>query len=268
MAWGWVSGIGSAIGGIAGALGSSSAADAQVAAEMRAMQIQQQMFNQQFGALAPQRAAGYNALNELGALGSGPYTQYNAQGQSTGQGIGSGYLTHQFGNEDLNANISPNYRFQLEQGQGMVNNANNAIGGRIGGNALQGLNQFNQNFAGNAYQQAFNNYQGQRNNIYNTLAGIAGIGQNALNTGAQVGMNAANAMGQQQVGMGNALASGYMGMGNAFGGAAQGIGNSYMLSQLLNQRSTVNPYSQLPTLPDTNVNSTDNLSGYVGGNIA
>jgi len=132
MSWGWVSGIGSAISGIAGALGASSAADAQAAAEQQAIQAQQQMFNQQFGALAPQRAAGYNALNELGALGSGPYTQYNAQGQATGQGTGTGYLTHQFGNTDLNANIAPNYAFGLQQGLGNVNAQNNALGGRIG----------------------------------------------------------------------------------------------------------------------------------------
>jgi hypothetical protein len=58
---------------------------------------------------------------------------------------------------------------------------------------MKGLQDYTQGYAGNAYQNAFNNYNAQRTNIYNQNAGLAGIGQNAV-TGsgnAQLGNYAA-----------------------------------------------------------------------------
>ena len=52
-----------------------NAANIQAQAAQGQQQLQAAIFNQQNAQLAPGRAAGYSALNQIGALGSGPYTQ-------------------------------------------------------------------------------------------------------------------------------------------------------------------------------------------------
>ena len=112
---------GSALLGLYGANKSANAAEnaakMQADAATAAAQLQNQQFNTINQQQAPQRAAGYNALNQLGQLGSGTYQQYDANGNVIGAGQGSGYLTRQFGDQDLNSNLAPNYNFQLQQGQ-------------------------------------------------------------------------------------------------------------------------------------------------------
>jgi hypothetical protein len=157
----------------------NSAAATQAAAGQNAQNLIQGLYTQQGQLQSPYQQAGVNALNTLGSLGSGTYNIMNPTGGTTGTGTGSGYLTNQFNNTDLNAQLAPNYAFQLQQGQGQAQNAANVGGGLLSGNTLQGLNQYTQNYAQGAYQNAFTNYQTQRNNIYNNLAGQAGLGQNA-----------------------------------------------------------------------------------------
>ena len=211
------------------------AAKMQADAATAAAQLQNQQFNTINQQQAPQRATGYNALNQLGQLGSGTYNQYDANGNVIGTGQGSGYLTRQFGDQDLNSNLAPNYNFQLQQGQGATNALNNVAGG--GGNAAQGLEQFTQNFAGNAYQNAFTNFNTQRSNIYNTLAGIAGIGQAGQNATNVAGTNAANAIGQLGVGAAGALGQGQVGAANAYSGAINNVGNNLTLWSLLGNKT-------------------------------
>jgi hypothetical protein len=95
------------------------------------------------------------------------------------------------------------------------------------------LQDYTQNYAGNAYQNAFTNYQTQRGNIYNTLAGIAGLGQQSVNTSANAGAQAAGTVGNTIQNLGQAQASGTVGAANAISGGLQNAGNQYMLSQLL-----------------------------------
>ena len=230
---------GSALLGLYGANKSANAAEnaakMQADAATAAAQLQNQQFNTINQQQAPQRAAGYNALNQLGQRGSGTYQQYDANGNVIGAGQGSGYLTRQFGDQDLNSNLAPNYNFQLQQGQGATNALNNVAGG--GGNAAQGLEQFTQNFAGNAYQNAFTNFNTQRSNIYNTLAGIAGIGQAGQNATNVAGTNAANAIGQLGVGAAGALGQGQVGAANAYSGAINNVGNNLTLWSLLGNKT-------------------------------
>ena len=80
----------------------------------------------------------------------------------------------------------------MKQGQGQAQNAANVGGGLLSGNTLQGLNTYTQNYAQGAYQNAFTNYQTQRNNIYNTLAGQAGFGANANQQLSTLGGGLAN----------------------------------------------------------------------------
>jgi len=212
------------------------AADIQSAAAQNASALQGQMFNTINTQQAPYRSAGYNALNTLGGLGTGTYQMYDAAGNPTTQGTGTGYLQHQFGPADLAAGLAPNYDFMLQQGQMANQRAANVGGGAIGGNALQGLNKFTQDYAGNAYQNAFTNYQNQRTNIYNTLAGIAGIGQQGQTQANTAGSNLANAQSQLGVGSAAAQAAGNIGTASAYGNALGSLGSNLTLATLLNQR--------------------------------
>lgn len=248
-------GIASAVGSVGSALigasASQNAADTQAQAAQNAAQVQQNMFNTQNAQLAPSRATGYNALNQIGALGSGQYQQYDANGNPIGTATGSGYLTNQFNNQDLNAQLAPNYAFMLGQGQQATQNASNATGGLVGGNALKALQDYTQNYASNAYQNAFSNYQTQRGNIYNTLASQAGLGQSAQQTSASLSGNTANALSSLATGSAAAQAAGTVGTANALSGGLGGATNAYMLSSLLNQNSS----NAIPYLNTTAVDS-------------
>ena len=102
-----------------------------------------------------------------------------------------------------------------------------------GSNINRAGTKFAEDYASNAYQQAFNNVQGQQTNIYNRLAGIAGIGQTGQSATNQAGTNATNAMGQLGVGAAGAQAGGAVGAANAMAGGMQGIGNAGYLASLM-----------------------------------
>lgn len=231
-----LTGLGSAL---IGANASQNAANIQSAAAQGASQLQGQMFNTINQQQAPYRTAGYNALNQLGGLGSGTYQMFDAAGNPTTTGTGTGYLTNQFGPADLQAGLAPNYDFMLQQGQMANQRAANVGGGALGGNALQGLQNYTQNYAGNAYQNAFNNYQSQRTGIYNTLAGIAGIGQTGQTATNTAATNLANAQSQLGVGSAAAQAAGQVGTAGAYGTALGTLGSGLTLASLLNQRGNV-----------------------------
>jgi hypothetical protein len=221
-----------------GANAAQNAAKIQAAAAQGQQQLQAQIFNTQNQQLAPARATGYGALNQIGQLGSGQYTQFDASGNPIGTGVGSGYLTNQFSNKDLNANLAPNYAFQLGQGQQALANQYNATGGLVGGNTLKAMQDYTQNFAGNAYQNAFNNYQAQRGNIYNTLASIAGLGQTAQSQSNTLATNYGTNTANLATGGAAAQAAGTIGAANAYSTGASNIGNAIMLSSLLGPSSS------------------------------
>ncbi len=236
---------GSVISGAISGGASSDAAQIQANAANAANAQQLAIFNTQNAQLAPQRATGYNALNQIGALLPGQSQTYDAQGNPTGTQTGTGYLTNQFNNQDLNANLAPNYAFQLQQGQGALTNQLNSTGGLVGGNSLKAMQDYSQNFAGNAYQQAFSNYNTQRGNIYNTLASIAGIGQSAQNASNTLATNYGTNSANLTTGAAAAQAAGLVGQANAYGGAIGNAANTIGLGSILNGGS--NSYNSLPT---------------------
>ena len=167
-----------------------------------------------------------------------PYTNLGTQGTtSISNMLNNGYLTNQFNNQDLNAQLAPNYAFQLQQGQQAQNAGANATGGLVGGNAQQALQNYTQNYAGNAYQQAFSNYQNQRQNIYGNLSNIAQIGQNAVSGLGNLSTGTAQGIASLGVGAANAQAAGQVGAANAYSGAAQNLGNLGFLSNVLSGSS-------------------------------
>lgn len=248
---------GQVVGGMMQSDAASSAAGTQAAASDRAAELQRQtakenlaqqreLFNIQNQQTAAGRGAGYQGLTQIRSLLPGQYTQYNEQGQPIGTATGQDYLTHQFNAQDFQNNLDPGYAFRLQQGQLANQAALNKGGGLIGGNVLTGMNDYNQGMASQEYGNAFNRYQTQRNNIYNTLASIAGLGQtsqqqanqaamNYGNTAANISSNLANAQTGLITGGAAAQAAGQVGSANALGGAAQNIGNTYLFSQMMRQ---------------------------------
>lgn len=237
---GFLGGTGTAILGSAalGALGSSGQASAsqsagqlQADAANNASAQQRAMFdiiNQQ---QAPSRGVGYGALNTISGMLPGQQMQYDAQGNPTASITGTGYLTKPFTSADLIANLDPSYQFMREQGLGATGQAMNVGGG--GSNVNLAQTKFAEDYAKNAAQQAFNNFSAQQSNIYNRLAGIAGIGQAGQTQANTAGTNAANAMGQLGVGAAGAIGAGQVGAANAYAGGLQGIGSAGTLASLL-----------------------------------
>lgn len=215
------------------------AADQQAKAAKYAQDLQQKRFDLINAQFAPQRGAGYSALNQIRGMLPGQYQQYSETGAPTTMATGTDYLTRQFSPQDLYAGLAPNYNFMLGQGQQAAQRQANVGGGALGGNAQAALQRYTQDYAGNAYQNAFGNFQTQRGNIYNTLAGIAGIGQTAQNTTAQAGQAATNAISQLGVGSAAAQAAGITGAANAVAGGLQNYGVNQTLAQILGQNQNV-----------------------------
>lgn len=214
------------ISGGAGLLGNKVTGDAisnsinnTTAAAQQAGSTLKDIYNQQLGFVQPYQQLGQQGVNAISA--------------------NMPYLQHQFNAQDLQAGLAPNYDFMLQQGQMGNQRAANMGGGAIGGNALQGLNKFTQDYAGNAYQNAFNNYQTQRNNIYNSLSGIAGMGQ----TANQQAIGAGTGYGQQQTalttGLAAAQAGANVGQAQNTSNLISNLGNNLTLASLLGQKQAV-----------------------------
>jgi hypothetical protein len=191
-------------------------------------------FGKTYGQLqAPYQQTGVQALNTLGSLGSGTFNIMNPDGTVNKTGTGNDYLTHQFNAQDLQAGLAPNYDFMLAQGAGANRNLANASGGQISGNTLQGLNTFNQNYASNAYQNAFNNYQTQRQNIFANLAQQAGLGGTSLGQLGSVGSSLANTYGNLTTGLAASQAGATTAQAVNTQNALSNIGNTALLSSLI-----------------------------------
>ena len=147
-------------GAVIGAGASIYAGNKQAGAAENAANLQRDQYQQTRADQAPWRQAGANALSTI----AGMQPQF----------------THQFDANDLKTNLAPNYAWRLAQGQAANQNAAGVSNGLVSGNALAGLQEYTQNAAGDAYQQAFNNYNAQQTNIFNRLSTIAGLGSTAV----------------------------------------------------------------------------------------
>lgn len=217
MPWATIAPLAAAsiIGGVIQGNAAQKAGESQAQAANNAANLQYQMFQQQQANMQPWLQTGKGALTQLGTL--------------TGPG---GSMSQMPTAQDILTQLSPNYQFQLQQGLGQAQNMGNSVGGLVSGNEMQGLNQFAQNFAGNAYQNAFNNYQTAQGNIFNRLANIANMGANAGTGIMGAGMNTAANMGNFQTSGAAAQAAGNVGMANALNQGLGNIGNMYLLSKM------------------------------------
>lgn len=206
------------------AAASSSAAGAQTSAENKAISAQQQQYNTTAGNLQPYISGGTNAFSNL----------LTATGNQPG-GTGTGPLTATFQPTMAQLAATPGYQFSLNQGLKTAQNSNASKGLGTSGEALAGANTFAQGLASTTYQQQFQNYLTQNQQIYNMLNGVSNTGLTAASALAGVGTSTANAIGSADAGIGNAQAAGINGIGTAASSAASGLSNSYLQSLLLNK---------------------------------
>lgn len=233
MTWGFVAVAGATlVGGVIAGQGAKDAANAQARAAGNATQTQWDMYNQNRTDQAPYREAGYTALGQLGK-GTAPGGEFNRN-----------FTTADF-------QTDPGYAFRLAQGERGVEASASARGGVLSGAALKGIDQYNQAFASNEYQNAYNRFNNNQSTRFNRLASIAGLGQTATGQTGAAGTYAAGQIGSAQIGAGNAQAAGIVGQSNAINGGIQTLGNYYL------QRQYTQPYSS-PTAPT----STDYGGGY------
>ena len=186
----------------------TSAAGQQYAATQDAARVQREMFDILNEQNKPYREAGYGALNRINEL------------------LPS--LTKPVTAEDIRN--MPGYQFAVEQGTGGAMQGMNVGGG--GSNVTRAGQKFAIDYTmGTALPQ----YMAQRRDIYNTLAGVAGIGQNAQTQANTIGTNTAGNVAQLGVAGANAQAGGIMGGANAMANTVGQLGNAGMMYSLLSK---------------------------------
>lgn len=206
--------MGSAIGGIAGAIGNvtsagitskaaKEAAATQAAAANKATDASIAEVAQTRSDLSPYNTAGQNATNQLQSFfnGSNPTGELNA------------------------LENTPGYQFALSQGLKSTQSSAAARGLGTSGAALKGAAQFATGLAQSTYQQ----------NLLNPLLSLSQLGESAAAMTGNLGTAGTANANAAAIGGANASAAGTVGAANAIGGALQGIGNSAQNYQLYNQ---------------------------------
>jgi len=233
---GWVAGA-VVVAGVASSYmqgqAAKEAASQYANAANQGMAYSQGIYNDIQGMTSGQREIGNQANTAIKSMLPGQYQQYDAEGKPTTLAQGSGYLTAQPSMDDL-TRLMPNYRFGLDQGMGQFASQANAAGGLISGNAIQGGQQFAQGYAQNSLQDAFNNYQANRQNVASNLYNASNIGNAGIQTTANAGTGTASNVSNMLSSIGNANASATMGAANANASALNNISNYAMLYGMKN----------------------------------
>lgn len=153
------------------------------------------------------------------AASKAAYQKYVAGFQQQNQSGAYGSMLKPF-DIDTFHKYSPAYQFQLGQGQQGVLNGDSSNAGALSGAAQKDLIGYNQSFADTSFNNAFNQYNQQQNNIYDRLSGIATRGQNAASGVGTVGSNLAQSTASSQTNAGTAQGAGVMGASNSLSSIA------------------------------------------------
>jgi hypothetical protein len=239
------------VGSLVSANASQSAASTQANAADQASAAQLQMFNTIQGNLAPYRGVGAAAVNPLEyGLGIGGTQQ---QGEP-----GFGSLVTPFQPTMAQLQATPGYQFTQQQGMEQLQNsfAGQGLGGS--GAALKAGANYAEGLASTTYQQQFQNYWTQNQNILSNLQGAVGVGQSAANQTGAFGTAATQASSNFLTSGAAASAAGTIGTANALNGGLGSLSNSavlYGLGQtgLFGAGGGSNPYAN------------PSMGGYVGG---
>lgn len=124
----------------------------------------------------------------------------------------------------------PGYDFRMAEGAKALERSAAARGGVQNGATLKALSRYNQDFAANEFNNAYSRFNADRDRRFGRLSSIAGIGQNALNTGINTRNQYGKQMSSNMTGMGNA--------NSAAGGAKMGA-HQQLLGSLFKLGGTI-----------------------------
>ena len=210
----------SVVGGVASAvIGSQSASKAgkvQARAAASAAAASKAQYEQTRADLAPFRQAGINSLTQLQKL----------TGTDVGGNPLTSPLTKPFNPTMADLEATPGYQFTLAEGLKSTQNSYAAKGLGQSGAALKGAAQYSTNLASTTFQQQFDNYLKQNNQIYGMLSGQVSLGENAAAQTGNFGQAAVNAQNNLTTSGAAAQAAGIVGSGNALIGGINSISNS------------------------------------------
>jgi hypothetical protein len=162
---------------------------------------------------------------------------YREQGQLTLKDLMTRMpeLTRAYTAEDFAKGIDPGYQFRLAQGQKAFENQANRAGGLVGGNAMQGMQDYTQGQASQEFGAAFGRNAATQTNIFNRLKGIADMGLGATGTTAEAATRTGESMGSAAIAGGQAQAAGQIGAAKAYGNTLQGMANYATLPYYMQQ---------------------------------
>lgn len=200
-----------------------SAADTQAQAANNAEAATMAQFNKTQQNLAPFISGGTNALTALQSL--------------TGTGAGgnplTAPLTKPFAPTEAQLEQTPGYQFTKQQGLLATQNGYAAQGLGSSGAAAKGAANYAEGLASTTYQQQFQNYLAQNQQIYSMLGGLTTVGQNAAAMTGTQGLTATGQAGQFGTAGAAASAAGQVGAANAGANALTGVANSGSNAALL-----------------------------------
>lgn len=204
---------GAAVVGAGAAIYSSNkAAGAAKSAANSSVGEQQREYDQARADNTPFRTTGVSALNQIAKLYGLDYTDANGNTvKGSGKADFSGFST------------SPDFQFNLGQGQDAINRSAAARGGLLSGAAVKAGQTFASGLAGNEF-----------NSYLSHLGAAAGQGQAATNSITAAGTNMANQNSAAYTNAGNARASAYMDQGQTIGNSVNSLAGNYALYKYLN----------------------------------
>jgi hypothetical protein len=237
----------SLLGGLLGSSAASKAAAQQAAAGTAAAAGQRQAGNVASGQQQQQlssETANASPYTTLGAGTAGTLSSALAPGGSLGSRWSSTFSAP----TAAQAEQTPGYQFQLQQGLNALQNSAAARGGLLSTGTAKNLNNYAQGTASANYQNTYNNAlqayntnfstnEQSQNDLFNRLYSTTGLGANSAANLNSVRAGTTNAlasgeMGNAQIvgndirGVGEAQASGTVGSANALNAGITGVGNA------------------------------------------
>ena len=199
-----------------------TAAEASGQASAASIGEQRRQYDLSRADYAPYLAAGTESVNQLAA----------------GLAPGGRFSTPTPFDFRYDQNTDPSYGFRFSEGMEALDRSAASRGGLLSGATLRGATRYGQDMGSQEYQNAFNRYvtgfnanTGERNQLYNRLAGVAGTGQTATNQigaqGATMAGNIGNAYMTNAANTGNAALAAAGQRQSAFGNAAMAGGRMY-----------------------------------------
>lgn len=205
-------GAAAVVGAGAAVYSSNKQAGAAKSAANSSIAEQNAEYNQTRSDQAPWRTTGASALDSIAKLYGLDSTDAN------------GNVVKGSGKADFSSfTQSPDFQFNLNQGQDAIDRSAAARGGLLSGAAVKA----GQTYATGLADQNFQQYVGN-------LSGIAGAGQAATNATQAAGTSMANQNSGALMAAGNARASAYGQIGATVGNTANGLASNYALYRYLN----------------------------------